>query len=51
MMYCVRYTTVNSKWAVEQRERAFKTAEARDHFLDRENNGVVEILGYSEEPD
>ena len=40
----VRYLTVNKNFDRVVREKSFKTEAAMSHWLDREDNGVVEIL-------
>lgn len=45
----VRFLKVDRKFNVVTVEKVFKTAAACTRFLEKEDNGVVEVLAYSNE--
>lgn len=46
-MFTVRYTTVDRHDRVVGRERSFRTEAAMRRWLDRDDNGVVDVLAYA----
>lgn len=43
----VRYTTVNRRDEVVTKEKSFKTRDALTRWLDRDDNGVYQVLATS----
>lgn len=46
--YAVRYTTVNRRDEVVAKDKSFRTPDARAAWLDRDDNDVYQVLGFSD---
>lgn len=46
--FTVRYTAVNRRDEIVTKDKSFRTAEKREAWLDRDDNGVVQVLAFSD---